>query len=76
MGRQKKAWKRNARGLSTDSLWHDEEPVTNPNPVLHESAGKVRRRPWGDATQEAIERMREALLNDPMPVRDVDTDEE
>ena len=74
MGRQKKAWKRNARGLSTDSLWHDEEPVTNPNPVLHASAGKVRQG-WG-ASQEAIDKMKDALVIKPVPVRDVDTEDE
>lgn len=73
MGRQKKAWKRNARGLSTDSLWHEQEPVTNPNPVLHESAGGVRRS-VGD--QEAIDKMRGALAIKRVPVRDVDTDDE
>lgn len=73
MGRQKKAWKRNARGQSTDSLWHDEEPVTNPNPVLHESAGKVR---LSVAAKEADQRLRMALLVGRGMVRDVDTDDE
>lgn len=73
MGRQKKGWRRGERGLSTDSLWRNEEPVTNPNPVLHESAGGARR---SVAAQEADERMRVALLTSGDADRDVDTDDE
>lgn len=72
MNRQKKAWKRNARGLSTDSLWRGEEPVTNPNPVLRETSEKVRHG-W-TTSREAMERMK-AALSGKAPSKDVDSEE-